>query len=104
MNNHDQHSGTNDLVESVLALVATPRGDPHYRDKALSVLELCEMVLKAQTAYAAVPCSTNDSRLGDLGSRIAELRASGCGVRAIARHIGVHASTVSRRLRRARNT
>ncbi|MHB8493655.1 MAG: helix-turn-helix domain-containing protein [Casimicrobiaceae bacterium] len=87
---------TADLVHGVLALIGTRRDDPNYRTRALAVLDLCALALNA--TRVAVPLARLDP--AELGVRIAELRASGLGIRAIARHLGVHASTVSRRLRR----
>jgi DNA-binding NarL/FixJ family response regulator len=88
---------TANLVHGVLELIGTPRNDPHYRQRALAVLDLCALALNATRPVAPPP------RLSpiELGVRIAQLRASGMGVREIARELGVHPSTVSRRLRGA---
>jgi hypothetical protein len=100
-------TATTELIKAVLALIGTARDDPHYQEKARGVLDLCKIVLEAtnetqdEAREAAVPLVAPTTGPGNLCLRIAELAARGAGVREIARQLGVNASTVSRRLRRA---
>jgi hypothetical protein len=70
-------------------------------------IELAHIVAwRAQASHVegtAVGFNVQRGPADDLGIRIARLRAHGMGIRAIARRLGVHASTVSRRLRRAQH-
>jgi len=98
-------AATMELIQGVVALIGTPRDDMRYREKAQSVLGLCEVALKAQASHVEGAADAFNVQTGpaELGIRIARLRAHGMGIRAIARRLGVHASTVSRRLRRAQH-
>ncbi|MBE0619666.1 MAG: helix-turn-helix domain-containing protein [Burkholderiales bacterium] len=105
MSNPVLSGATRALIKRVLALIGTARDDPRYPEMGQSVLGLCEAALKAiQAAHveevAADPVVT--TRPGNLDLRIAELAAHGKGVREIARQLRVNASTVSRRLRNAK--
>jgi len=107
MSNPVLSSPTHALIRGVLALIGMARDDPHYPQKAQALLELCRAALEGTNApqgeareAAAPPDVTTPP--GNLGLRIAELAAHGKGVREIARQLGVNASTVSRRLRNAK--
>lgn len=95
------------LVNGVFVLLRTDHDNALYYQRALGVVELCDVALKVVTAIqdedretGAAPVAVTVSR--DLGSRIAELSAGGNGVRKIARILGVNPSTVSRRLASSR--
>jgi|SRR6516162_5006019 hypothetical protein len=104
-NNTTLVNATRKLVEAIVALLKS-RNDPRlFYDRSRAVLELCTVALTVGAATQADADRTGVkitqvSIRGDLGSRIAELRASGYGVRQIARILAVEPSTVSRRLRR----
>ena len=103
-------TATTELIKAVLALIGMQRNDPCYRGKAQELLELCKTALEEirvaqDEARAAAPVPIARIAItgpGNLGLRIAELAAGGMGVRAIARELGVNASTITRRLRKAR--
>jgi DNA-binding NarL/FixJ family response regulator len=109
MNDPKPRSAVYRLIDGVLALIDTERDDPHYIDKAQSVLSRCSVVLNATPlarqvagAHPTPPVAAKIQR-ASLAVRIAELRANGMGVREIARQLGVNPSTVSRRLHRAQH-
>ena len=108
MTSRDLLSATLALVRGVADLIATPHDDSSYLAKAQGVLELCNVVLESNVALrpeAREPLSvTRETPPANLGLRIAELAAQGMGVRAAARLLGVHPSTVSRRLSRTKRS
>ena len=105
MGNFDLRFRTVTLVRAVHDLITTGRDDPRYRDKARAILELCRLALDAITSApvdartSVTPAAIPTNVPGNLGPRIAQLAVQGKGVREIARELGVHPSTVSRRLR-----
>ena len=105
MSTLDLRSATLKLVEAVVDLVGTARSDPLYGERRARTLELCRAAVLASVREAENrECASTPTTVPrDLGRRIAELREHGMGVRAIARQLGVNASTVCRRLRRAQH-
>jgi hypothetical protein len=105
MNPPDLHACALALIDAVLNLVGTSRSDPRYGEAFDRVLRLCKSYLTAShDACARAPAASTPTALKsdlDLGRRIAELAATGMGVRAIAKRLSCAPSTVSRRLRRA---
>jgi DNA-binding NarL/FixJ family response regulator len=98
------------LVASVFALLRTHLENPSsFNEAALATLERAGSALVAAEAAMAQARESGEklprlpTQRASLGERIAELRAQGHGIRAIARRLAVQPSTVSRRLRKARD-
>lgn len=95
-------AATMNLVQAVIAVLSEPHESSLYYERARATLERCTDALSAIGAAKgeAAGSATPRTAIVDIGRRIAELRAHGYGVRAIARIIGLHPSNVSRRLRK----
>jgi DNA-binding NarL/FixJ family response regulator len=110
MNSITLADATRQLVESVFALIRSHLKNPSlFNEAAQATLERARIAVVAAEAAQAQARESGEELprvpipRADLGQRIAELRAQGHGIRAIARRLAVQPSTVSRRLRKARD-
>jgi DNA-binding NarL/FixJ family response regulator len=110
MNTSTLADATCKLVESVFTLLRIQRANPSsFNEAARTTLERAGIALVAAEAAMAQARESGEKLArvpiprADLGERIARLRVEGLGIRAIGRRLGVQPSTVSRRLRKARD-
>jgi hypothetical protein len=110
MNTTTLADATRQLAESVFTLIRCQLKNPSsFNEAAHATLERAGIALVALSAAQAQARESGKELprvpipRADLGERIAELRAHGHGIRAIARMLAVQPSTVSRRLRKARD-